>query len=96
MQQWRAAHPGYWRRWIKVGHYQIRGALAEAVRELASQDMIDPQFSLVIGLLSHLSGAKSQDEIATEIRRLIMLGHELLLQSTGDSDLRRQFAKPTH
>lgn len=87
MQQWRAAHPGYRRRRTKVGRYQIHGALAEVVRKLASQDEIDALFSLVIGLLSHLSGAASQDEIATEIRRLTLLGHGVLLQSTGVSDL---------
>ena len=87
MQQWRAAHPGYRHRRTKVGRYQIRGALAEVVRELASQDEIDALFSLVIGLLSHLSGAASQDEIASEIRRLILLGHGILLQSTGAPDL---------
>ena len=87
MQQWRATHPGYRHRRTKVGRYQIRGALAEVVRELVSQDEIDALFSLVIGLLSHLSGAVSQDEIATEIRRLTLLGHGILLQSTGAPDL---------
>lgn len=90
MQQWRAAHPGYRHRRTKVGRYQIRGPLAEVVQELASQDEIDALFSLVIGLLSHLSGAASQDEIATEIRRLSLIGHGVLLQSAGVRDLSQQ------
>lgn len=87
IQQWRAAHPGYWRRRVRVGSYNIQGNLAAVVRELALQDVIDAQFSLVIGLVSHLAGTALQDEIATEIRRLTLLGHGVLLQSTGASDL---------
>lgn len=87
IQQWRAAHPGYWRRRVRLGRYNIQGDLAAVVRELALQDVIDAHFSLVIGLVSHLAGTALQDEIATEIRRLTLLGHGVLLQSTGVSDL---------
>lgn len=87
IQQWRAAHPGYWRHRIRVGRYHLHGDLADVVRNLALQDTIDTQFSLVIGLVSHLAGSALQDEIASEIRRLTMLGHEVLLQATGASDL---------
>jgi hypothetical protein len=68
---------------VRVGRYQIHGDLAEVVRELALQDVIDGQFSLLIGLVSHLAGSALQDEIASEIRRLTLLGHGVLLQSTG-------------
>ena len=88
IQQWRAAHPGYWRRRVRLGHYQISGALAEVVREFALQDMIDAHFSLVVGLLSHLTGSALQDEIVSEIRRLNVLGHAVLLQSVRSADQR--------
>ena len=29
MQQWRIDHPGYWRRKIRVGRYELRGKLAD-------------------------------------------------------------------
>lgn len=96
MQQWRATHPGYWRRHVKVGRLKVRGDLAEVIRELALQDMIDAHFSLLIGLVSHLAGGASQDEIASAIRRLTVLGHAVLLQSTSVVDLRQQTADPTH
>lgn len=96
MQQWRAANPGYWRRRRKLGRYRLRGELAEVVRELALQDMIDAQFSLLIGLMSHLSESALQDEIASEIRRLSVLGHAVLLQSARSADQRRRSAQPIH
>src|ERR1019366_7022422 len=83
VQNWRGAHPGYWRRRTRVGRYVTSGKLAEVVREFALQDMIDTRFSLVVGLVSHLTGTALQDEIANEIRRLILLGHVILHQTTG-------------
>jgi hypothetical protein len=90
IQEWRAANPGYWRRRVRIGRYRISGDLAEVVREFALQDMIDAHFSLVVGLVSHLSGTTLQDEIASEIRRITMLGHGMLLQSAGASDFPKQ------
>lgn len=90
IQEWRAANPGYWRRRVRIGRYNISGNLAEVVREFALQDMIDAHFSLVVGLVSHLSGIALQDEIASEIRRLTMLGHGVLLQSAGAKDSPQQ------
>jgi len=40
MQQWRGTHPGYWRRKIQIGRYELRGRLADVVREFALQDTI--------------------------------------------------------
>ena len=78
MQDWRSANPGYWRRRIKIGRHLATGKLAEVVREFALQDMIDTHFLLVAGLVSHLTGNALQDEIASEFRRLIVLGHGIL------------------
>jgi hypothetical protein len=82
MQQWRNTHPGYWRRKTRIGRYEVRGALADTVREFALQDMIDTHFSLVVGLVSYLTQSALQDTIASEIRRLMLLGHGILTQST--------------
>ena len=78
VQEWRTTHPGYWRMRTRLGRYILRGKLAETVREFALQDMIDTRFSLLAGLVSHLTGVALQDEIASEIRRLILLGHGIL------------------
>ena len=78
VQDWRTTNPGYWRKKTHLGRYILRGNLAEMVREFALQDMIDAQFLLLAGLVSHLTGVALQDEIASEIRRLILLGHGIL------------------
>ena len=82
MRLWRSAHPGYWRRITRVGRYELRGQLADVAREFALQDMIDTHFSLVVGLVSYLTQSALQDTIASEIRRLMLLGHGILTQTT--------------
>ena len=82
VQEWRCAHPGYWRRKVRIGCYDVRGKLADVVREFALQDMIDTHFSLVVGLVSYLTQSALQDTIASEMRRLILLGHGILTQTT--------------
>lgn len=83
MQQWRSAHPGYWRRKIRIGRYDVRGKLADVARDFALQDMIDTHFSLVVGLVSYLTQSALQDTIASELRRLMLLGHGILTQPTN-------------
>ncbi len=82
VQEWRKKHPGYWRR-VRVGQYSLRGALADAVRQCALQDVIDTHFSLVVGLVSRLSGSALQNEIAEEMRQLMFLGHGIITQVTN-------------
>jgi hypothetical protein len=60
----------------------MRGKLADVVREFALQDMMDTHFSLVVGLVSYLTRSALQDTIASEMRRLMLLGHGILTQST--------------
>ena len=86
MQHWRNNHPGYWRQKIRVGRYEVRGKLADVVREFALQDMIDTHFSLVVGLASYLARSALQDTIASEMRRLMLLGHGILTQSAKAAD----------
>lgn len=88
VRTWREAHPHYWRhrrarqRARRAG-FSLGKKLYAIARKLALQDTIDTQFSLVVGLVSHLSGRALQDTIAIEIRRLILLGHGILRQTTG-------------
>lgn len=85
MQQWREKHPGYWRRKLRLGRYELRGKLADLAREFALHDVIDTHFSLVVGLVSYLAETALQDTIASELRRLILLGHGVLTQTTKAS-----------
>ena len=82
VQLWRNAHPAYWRRKRRIGRYEVRGKLADVVRDFALRDMIDTHFSLVVGLVSYLTKSALQDTIASEIRRLMLLGHGILTQPT--------------
>lgn len=78
VQQWRKGNAVHGQRQIQLGRYVLRGKLAGVVRELALQDLMDTHFSLLIGLVSHLTDTVLQDEMAREIRRLILLGHGIL------------------
>jgi hypothetical protein len=85
VQEWRKKHPGYWRRRARVGQYLLRGALADAAHQCALQNIIDTHFSLVVGLVSRLTGSALQNEIADEMRRLMLLGHGIVTQTTTGS-----------
>ncbi len=82
VQTWRGNHPHYWRRKVRIGRYEVRGKLADVAREFALQDMIDTHFSLVVGLVSNLTQSALQVTIASEMRRLMLLGHGILTQPT--------------
>jgi hypothetical protein len=87
MQEWRQAHPGYSRRRSRIGKGRGEDSFHEFARNFASRDEIDTQFYLVVGLISHLTEVASRDEIASEIRRLTLLGHGILHQNSGASTL---------
>ena len=86
VQDWRKGHPGYWQRRARIGRYVVRGRLADLVRQIALQDKIDTHFSLVVGLVSRLTGSALQDEIAQELSRPMLLGHGILTQITKAPD----------
>jgi hypothetical protein len=65
---------------MHIGQYSLRGDMVRAVGECALQDLIDARFALVVGLVSHLISSPLQDEIARELRRLMLLGHGILTQ----------------
>lgn len=90
VREWRSGNPGYWRRKKRIGRYEIRGDLARVVGECALQDLIDVRFSLVVGLVSHLIKSPLQDEIAREIRRLMLLGHGILTQTAAATPRKKQ------
>ena len=94
VREWRLAHPQYWRdrraraRAKKAG-LAVDKSLYAVARKLALQDAIDTQFSLLVGLVSQLTGHTLQDAIANHLRRSILEGHGILRQNTKGSHPRR-------
>lgn len=95
VREWRKAHPGYWKR-KKVQPAEPPVALqdilnpqviekydsSEISRNDALQDLCFLQPALIIGLISTLTGATLQDDIATTSRRLIDSGRDILGKTT--------------
>lgn len=98
VQEWRKAHPGYWKR--KKAH---PAATSVALQDLSNaqviennknedaheisqnhalQDLCFLQPALIIGLISNLTGSTLQDDIATTGRRFIDSGRDILGKAT--------------
>ena len=65
VQQWRKAHPGYWKR---DGGKQ-RSTL---------QDLCVAQVPLMVGLIAHLTNSTLQEQIATTTQALVVKGQDIL------------------
>jgi hypothetical protein len=112
VQEWRKAHPGYSRREKaalqdrlsekalvnpKVKPYFV-GAMPAFTSAL--QDVFASQPTVLIGLISHLTGSALQDDIAKTARRLQKLGSDILnrpIQNTGGIyDQKASHLSPAH
>lgn len=87
VREWRRNNPQYWRdrrarQRARRARLNVGKKLYRLARKLALQDSIDTRFSLLVGLVAHVSGHALQDTIAIEIRRLMLLGHGILRQIT--------------
>ena len=88
VQQWRLAHPGYWRRKPKTNANALQDPLIQQRIEnnnnsagLASdalQDSLIWQPAVLIGLIAQLTGSVLQDDIAMAARRMQQLGIDIL------------------
>lgn len=92
VKEWRAAHPGYWRR--KAGGDALQevkgGQCAEMTKEIgifgklsterssALQEVKDAQHLVLIGLIAQMTGATLQDDIALVGRNLLRLGQDVV------------------
>ena len=90
VQEWRKAHPGYFRRKKEA----LQDCLSEKAMENpgikpafryvqpgfagALQDILASQPTVLIGLISHLTGSALQDDIAKTASRLQKLGSDIL------------------
>lgn len=88
VRDWRAAHPGYWRRTgakTVVALQDDSGTQAvELPRESARfvpaalQDVFLAQPAVLVGLIAHITDSALQDDIARSTRRLLQLGQDIL------------------
>lgn len=88
VRQWRAAHPGYWKRsqtrcvnaLQDVCFSQSNGTKEDTpvLAVHALQDVCSLQPALIIGLIASLTGTTLQDEIARTTRRFIVSGKNIL------------------
>jgi hypothetical protein len=95
VRDWRAAHPGYWRRMRRAGGDTLQDALVtqaiDVQRETASsaetalQDAMRCQGPVLIGLIAHLSDSALQADIAAISHRLLQLGQDILGGKRSDA-----------
>lgn len=93
VQQWRKAHPGYWRRKVPEGETTLQDDCSSQpvdVQEdkcglagLALQDDCLLQPAVVVGLIASLTGSALQDDIASSLRRLHARGQSILGTGPG-------------
>jgi len=87
VQQWRHAHPQYWRR--SSGSRTPPESVKQDSRRrpplqdrlLALQDSV-ARNPLIIGLIAHIFGSTLQDDIEGHMRRLIIAGMEIFSSTT--------------
>jgi hypothetical protein len=90
VREWRKAHPGYWRRKTSCNQNALQEVLCENPKQkqavnsnltkLALQDFMMIQPTVLIGLISQLTGFALQDHIASAISRMQQLGNDILYQ----------------
>ena len=88
VQQWREAHPGYWRRMVSKRADALQDGLSLEVIEKSSdtqglnrsalQDVCSLQPVLLVGLIASITGSTLQDDIAETARRLVVSGRDIL------------------
>ncbi|MBO0836644.1 MAG: hypothetical protein J2P28_14205 [Actinobacteria bacterium] len=84
-QDWRAAHPGYWRKYPRTAKKDVSTAqLVDSDGQTGifarspQQDVWTAQHALLIGLIAHLAGTAQQDDIARTTDRLLRIGQDFL------------------
>ena len=95
VQAWRRENPGYWRRKASPKAHALQDALSEKTMgnppvESSSpgdalQDLLNAQHAVLIGLISHLTGAALQEDIAPAVCRLQQLGDDILNRPTPNN-----------
>lgn len=88
VQQWREANPGYWRKTQNTLQDPLIGQPAVNIDDTselecsALQDLLNPQPSVLIGLIASFTGLALQDDIAKTVRHLQQLGQDIINPAT--------------
>lgn len=97
VQQWRAAHPGYWktqgrkpRRTLQEAcsgqvpvQQELLPAAAPQVSRPALQELCEVKTPLLVGLIAQFTDTALQEDIVAYTRRLIARGQDILDQPSG-------------
>ena len=88
VQQWRNNNPGYWRKKPKTSDDALQDSLNQQLIDKtvnnddftnrALQDLLMGQPSVLIGIISQLTGYALQDDIVMAVRRMQQLGDDIL------------------
>ncbi len=88
VQQWRKAHPGYWKRSRGKGTSTLQDYLTiqdvedqsvkSTLRGSGLQDLYVAQVPLMVGLIAHLTDSTLQEQIATTTQALVVKGQDIL------------------
>jgi hypothetical protein len=99
VQEWRQAHPGYWKRYPRkaagtlqdacsaqpAGAKEVESVALPAVCPSTLQDVCRAQVPLMVGLISKFTDCTLQDDIVLFVRRLIAKGQDILDQPSSRS-----------
>jgi len=99
VQEWRKAHPGYWKRSPRKTGRTLQDACSAqpaAIKTLVPvalpkvcrstlQDVCQVQAPLMVGLISNFTDCTLQDDIVLFVRRLIAKGQDILDQPSSRS-----------
>jgi len=87
VQQWRAEHPGYWRRKPAAAKIGLQDPLmsqpseikrdTHKLQETALQDLLIAQPFVLLGLVANFTDIALQDNIDSTLRRLQQLGRDI-------------------
>ena len=94
VQQWREAHPKYWRRKVAQSESALQDPSNTQPSDIACnspgfvgnalQDLLITQPFVMLGLIAHFTGDALQDNIDATLLRLQQLGRDIAHQHTTD------------
>lgn len=95
VQQWRAVHPGYWRRKRSKSKTALQDLLTsqpaennkdtDRLESTALQDLLTAQPFVLLGLIANFTGTALQDNIDITLRRLQQLGQDIVFHHINRS-----------
>jgi hypothetical protein len=106
VQQWRKANPGYWRKANNalqdhlISQHPVNIDDTDKLECNALQDLLNPQPTVLIGLIANFTGLALQDDIARTVRHLQQLGQDIINPATqikgGRYDNQTSHRKKSH